>query len=315
MAKRDPDPEPPEEELVEAEPSPVGEQLRQAREATGLSLEDIAAQTRIPQRHLASIETGDWDNLPAPTYTIGFAKSYAGAVGLDRTEIGNQLREEMGGQRFASNSTDVFEPADPRRTMPRGLVIGAIAAVIVLIILMTWLNNRSLNQTNEAEAQTEAPADTSTAKAPATPAPAAQAAAQGPVVLTATAPVWLQVSEKAGPTLFSAMLQPGQTYTVPANATAPVLKTGKPEALKIMVGTSIAPAVGPAATIVSNVSLLPADLLKGPAATGPATTPPAAAPQPAPRPRERRAPPPAAALSPPAAGPPAETPPTTNTGQ
>jgi cytoskeletal protein RodZ len=315
MAKRDPDPEPPEEELVEAEPSPVGEQLRRAREATGLSLEDIAAQTRIPQRHLASIETGDWDNLPAPTYTIGFAKSYAGAVGLDRTEIGNQLREEMGGQRFASNSTDVFEPADPRRTMPKGLVIGAIAAVFVLIVLMTWLNNRSLNQTNEAEAQTEAPADNSTAKAPATPAPAAQAAAQGPVVLTATAPVWLQVSEKAGATLFSAMLQPGQTYTVPANATAPVLKTGKPEALKITVGTSIAPAVGPAATIVSNVSLLPADLLKGPAATGPATPPPAAAPQPAPRPRERRAPPPAAALSPPAAASPAETPPTTNTGQ
>ena len=311
MAKRDPDPEPPEEELVEPEPSPVGEQLRLAREATGLSLEDIAAQTRIPQRHLASIETADWDNLPAPTYTIGFAKSYAGAVGLDRTEIGNQLREEMGGQRFASNSTDVFEPADPRRTMPRGLVIGAIAAVIVLIVLMTWLNNRSLNQTNEAEAQTEAPAETSTATAPSTPpAPAAPAAAQGPVVLTAIAPVWLQVSEKSGPTLFSAMLQPGQTYTVPANATAPMLKTGKPEALKVTVGTSVAPAVGPAATIVSNVSLLPADLLKGPAAAGPAEPPPAAAPQPAPRPRARRAPPPQAAPAPPA-----ETPPTTNTGE
>ena len=310
MAKRDPDPEPPEEELVEPEPSPVGEQLRKAREATGLSLEDIAAQTRIPQRHLASIETADWDNLPAPTYTIGFAKSYAGAVGLDRTEIGNQLREEMGGQRFASNSTDVFEPADPRRTMPRGLVLGAIAAVIVLIVLMTWLNNRSLNQANQAEAQTEVPAEASTAKAPATPAPATpQAAAQGPVVLTATAPVWLQVSEKSGPTLFSAMLQPGQTYTVPANASSPVLKTGKPEALKITVGTSIAPAVGPAATIVSNVSLLPADLLKGPAVAGPAAPPAAAAPPPAPRHRARRLPPPAAPA------PPAETPPTTNTGE
>ena len=312
MAKRDPDPEPLEEELVEPEPSPVGEQLREAREAKGLSLEDVAAQTRIPQRHLASIETGDWDNLPAPTYTIGFAKSYAGVVGLDRTEIGNQLREEMGGQRFASNSTDVFEPADPRRTMPRGLVIGAIGAVIVLIVLMTWLNNRSLSQTNEAEAQTEAPAQPSPApapaSAPATPAPATQAATQGPVVLTATAPVWLQVSEKGGAKLFSAMLQPGQTYTVPANATAPVLKTGKPEALKITVGTSIAPAVGPAATTVSNVSLLPADLMKGPAAVVPAAPAPAAAPPVAPRPRARRAP----TTAPP---PPAETPPTTNTGE
>src|SRR6187551_3436730 len=123
MPKREPDIEPVEEELAEPEISPVGEQLRSAREAKGISLEDLAAQTRIPLRHLASIETGDWDNLPAPTYTIGFAKSYASAVGLDRSEVGNQLREEMGGQRFATNTSDVFEPADPRRTMPKGLVI------------------------------------------------------------------------------------------------------------------------------------------------------------------------------------------------
>jgi cytoskeletal protein RodZ len=306
MAKREPEIEPVEEELVEAEPSPVGEQLRAAREAKGLSLDDVAAQTRIPLRHLASIETSDWENLPAPTYTIGFAKSYAGAVDLDRTEIGNQLREEMGGQRFASTSNDVFEAADPARTMPKGLVIGAIAAVIVLIVLMSWLNRRSLDQT-------EAPAATETnAVAPAAPQqPAAPAAApattQGPVVLTAIAPVWLQVSEQGGASLFSGVLQPGQTYAVPATATAPVLKTGKPEALRINVGNRVAGPVGPAATTVSNVSLLPADLLKAPAAAAPAATP---APQPAAtRPRARtRAPAPA-----PAEAPPAETPPTTNT--
>ena len=74
MPKREPDIEPVEEELAEPEISPVGEQLRSAREAKGISLEDLAAQTRIPQRHLASIETGDWDNLPAATYTIGFLR-------------------------------------------------------------------------------------------------------------------------------------------------------------------------------------------------------------------------------------------------
>src|SRR6476659_3132238 len=245
MAKREPDPEPLDEELVEPELSPVGERLRAAREEKKLSLEDLAAQTRIPQRHLANIETGGWDSLPAPTYTIGFAKSYASAVGLDRIEIGNQLREEMGGARFATSSSDVFEPADPRRTMPKGLVIGAIIAVIVLIALMSWLNNRSLNQTEEPQAQTAAAAPT--APAPATPA-AAPTPAKGPVVLTAAAPVWLQVSEKGGATLFSGMLQPGQTYAVPATATAPVLKTGKPEALRASVGKTVAGPLGPPAT-------------------------------------------------------------------
>src|SRR5437879_1702589 len=136
MAKREPDPEPLEDEQQEPELAPVGERLRAAREGRGLSLEDVAAQTRIPRRHLESIEKAEWDNLPAPTYTIGFAKSYASIVGLERSEIGDQLREEMGGQRFASMAADVFEPADPRRTMPKGLVIGAIAALVLLIAVM-----------------------------------------------------------------------------------------------------------------------------------------------------------------------------------
>lgn len=303
MAKRDPDMEPVEEELTEPELSPVGQQLRAAREAKGLSLEDVAAQTRIPLRHLASIEIADWEHLPAPTYTIGFAKNYAGAVGLDRTEIGTQLREEMGGQRFTSTSNDVFEAADPARTMPKGLVIGAIVVVIVLIVLMSWLNRRSLDQTEPpaaAETNTTAPVP------PQAAAPAALAATQGSVVLTATAPVWFQVAEKGGAILFSGMLQPGQAYTVPATAAAPVLKTGKPEALKITVGNGVAGPVGPPATTVSNVSLLPADLLKAPVAATP--------PQPgAPTARQRapaRAPPAAAPETPP---PSAETPLITNT--
>jgi cytoskeletal protein RodZ len=306
MPKREPEPEPIDEETGPAELPTVGERLRAAREKEGVSLEDVAAQTRIPLRHLQSIETADWDNLPAPTYTVGFAKSYAAAVGLDRNEIGDQLREEMGGQRFANTSADVFEPADPRRTMPKGVVFGAIAAVLVLIVLFSWLNKRSLEpsgaETNAQTVATTAPAPTTPAPAP---KPAAPVTAGQPVVLTATAPVWLQVSERGGASLFSGMLQPGQTYAVPVTATAPVLKTGKPEALKISVGNAVAPPVGPAATTVSNVSLLGADLMKGPA------TVTAAAPGPAPRPRPQRADPAATAPVPA----PAETAPTTNTGQ
>ena len=150
MPKREPEPEPIDEQQVETAPPTVGERLRAAREKSGLSLEDIAAQTRIPQRHLESIETADWDKLPAPTYTIGFAKSYASSVGLDRGDIGDQLREEMGGQRFASSQTEVIEAADPARTMPKWLVLGAVLAVILIIVLMSWLDRRALEPTGQA---------------------------------------------------------------------------------------------------------------------------------------------------------------------
>jgi cytoskeleton protein RodZ len=273
MAKREIEPDPVEEVAVEAQAPTVGERLRAAREEKKLNLEDIAAQTRIPLRHLQSIEGADWDNLPAPTYTVGFAKSYAGAVGLDRTEIGEQLREEMGGQRFAASTAEVFEAADPARTMPKWLVFGAIAAVILLIVIMSWLNRRSLDQTEEpAPAQTAAPAPAPAAQPT---APAAQpAAAQGQVVLTATAPAWIQVTDQ-GKSLFQGELAPGQTYAVPATATAPLLKAGKPEALRINVGSATAPQVGPSGKVATKVSLLPPDLMRGPAQPAAAAANPA----------------------------------------
>ncbi|HEX6410348.1 MAG TPA: RodZ domain-containing protein [Sphingomicrobium sp.] len=258
--------------------SSVGERLKAAREKKKLSLEDIADQTRIPLRHLQNLEAGDWSNLPAPTYTIGFAKSYASAVDLDRTEIGEDLRAEMGGQRFETGSPEVFEPADPARTMPKWLVLSAIGAIALLIIVMTWLNNRSLEpevvEEPAAEVTATAPA-TQPAPGPAQPAQPPAGPATGPVVLTATEPAWIQVTD-GGRTLFSGELAAGQSFTVPQNATAPLLKAGKPEALRVTVGTATTPPIGPAGRVASDVSLAPADLMRGGAT--PSTPAPSAPP-------------------------------------
>lgn len=245
----------------------VGERLRSAREAAGMSLEDVATSTRIPTRHLESIENSDWDRLPAPTYTIGFAKNYAGAVGLDRRDIADQLRGELGGMRPASHPSELYEPADPARSFPKWLLIAAALAVIAVVIGARWWQTREYAADGEPFAD-NAPAEPAaeTAPPPSAPAPAAS----GPVVITANEEVWLQVKDGAA-TLKEGILQAGQSYEVPDAATAPVLMTGKPEALRISVGTADAPPVGPPATTVSNVSLLARDLMAPrPAATAPA---------------------------------------------
>ena len=276
------------EELAEAAVPRVGERLRVAREAKGLSLEDVAAQTRIPQRHLESLESSEWEKLPAPTYTVGFAKNYAGAVDLDRAEVGEALREEMGGPRFTTVAApEVFEPADPARTMPKWLVLGAILGVILIVALMSWLNHRSLEQPDNSAVNQVATAAPSTQAAPVAPQPVA---AQGPVVLAATQAVWLSVKDN-GQILKQGIMQPGETYSVPATATAPMLTTAKAEALNIAVGSAAAPSVGPPATKVT-VSLKPADLMHGPQ--------PSAAPQTSGPPAPRQA---AARSRPSAAGP------------
>ena len=259
----------------------VGQRLRAAREAKGLTIEDVASSTRIPTRHLLSLEESDWGKLPASTYSVGFAKNYAGAVGLDRAEIAEQLRAEMGSELPAHYSTatvDTFEPVDGNRSMPKGIVIGALVALVAIALLLTWLSNRELSGGDGAEpvAQSET----------VTAAPAVVPAAQGPVVITANEVAWIDVRD-GDTVLKQGELAAGQSFEVPASAVRPTLTTAKPEALRISVGTGDAPAIGPAGTRVSNVSLLGADLLRGPGA--PSAAPPvaaapiAAAPRPAPR--------------------------------
>lgn len=180
-------------------------------------------------------------------------------VDLDAREIGDQLRAEMGSTRAVPSAPpEVFEPADPARTMPKALVIGAIIALLVLVGLMSWLNKRSLSDTAVAP-----DVDQSAAVAESAPlaAPAAAPVAQGPVVLSASETLWMTVYDKDGASYFSGMLNPGSDFTVPATATAPLLKTAKPEALIIMVGSAQAPSIGPAGQLIGDVSLLPADLL------------------------------------------------------
>lgn len=265
----------------ESELSTVGQRLRAAREEKGISLDDVASQTRIPLRHLLSLETSSWDQLPAQTYSLGFARSYATTVGLDRTEIADQLRQEMGGQRSKVATAEVFEPADPARTMPKWLVFGAIAAVIALVLLLSWLNERSLSDPGQPAANDPAIAAAAPNQGALSPAPVAQ----GPVAIAASEPVWISVRDGAR-TLYSAELKAGQSYEVPATATAPVLTTGKPEALRISVGTASAPPIGAPATTVRNVSLRGPDLMRGPGAAAQApgaatTTAPAASSAPA----------------------------------
>jgi transcriptional regulator with XRE-family HTH domain len=255
----------------------VGQRLREAREAKGLSIEDIAATTRIPTRHLSSLETSEWDKLPAATYSVGFAKNYAGAVGLDRAEIAEALRLEMGGTRPVTIYPEVYETADPARTMPKGLVFGALALLALVVLGLTWMSSSAM------ESDAPQPAVENVAAPEGELAvPALAPAAAGPVVLSASQPVWIEVKD-GGAILKQGELAVGESYEVPANAVAPVLTTAKPEALRIAVGTSVAPTVGPAGKRVSDVSLRGPDLLRGPAVA-------ASAPAPAPALRPARAP-------------------------
>ena len=65
----------------------IGETLRAARLAKGVSLEEAAAATRIRRSALQALETDEYDALPASVYTRGFLVNYARYLGLHPAEV------------------------------------------------------------------------------------------------------------------------------------------------------------------------------------------------------------------------------------
>jgi len=248
-----------------------------------MTLDDVASITRVPTRHLLHIERGEWDALPAQTYSVGFARAYANAVGLNGSEIGQELRAQLGAPK--NPAAIAYEPADPARVPSRSLAI--VAGIIALLLVVGYAIWRSSSVPGEDPLAEAAAVDQPIVAPPsdalqdpnqATGGPSA-AAPSGPVVLTAGDAVWLRVYEAGGPVLFENTLQPGQRYEVPANAQRPQIRVGRPEALRVTVGQTALPQLGPTGQPIGDVSLLAADLL---ARTQAAPAPTAAAPAPAP---------------------------------
>jgi transcriptional regulator with XRE-family HTH domain len=260
-----------------ADIDPIGNRLKSAREAQGMSLDDVAAKTRVPIRHLQHMEKGEWEALPAPTYSVGFARAYASAVGLNASEIGSELRAQLGaGQKIPAQAA-LYEPADPARVPPQSLAI--IAGIIAILLIGGYLIWRSATVDDDPlEANEIAALENSVIAGPAnevtTPLPPAPAAAApGTVTIAANDEAWLRVYEKGGRTMVEKVFKAGETYQVPATANQPQLITARPNALRVTVGSTAIPTLGPPERTI-DVSLAPADLL---ARTAPASAPPAPA--------------------------------------
>ncbi len=110
----------------------LGDGLRIAREHTGRSLAELAAITRVPSRYLTALEQNDFSTLPNRVFSIGYVRSYAGALGLD---------EQLAVERFKRESPDPSVPLqapvgvafeDARRFSPR-LIVAGLALVLAVV--------------------------------------------------------------------------------------------------------------------------------------------------------------------------------------
>jgi cytoskeletal protein RodZ len=73
----------------------LGELLRRARERRGLTLERVANETKIPQRHLDALEHDNLTAFPSEFYQRAEIRTYARAVGLDQSIALSQLESAL----------------------------------------------------------------------------------------------------------------------------------------------------------------------------------------------------------------------------
>ena len=121
--------------------------LAELRERHGISLREIADQTRIPLRHLEELERGDVSEWPAGVYARSWARDYANLAGIDPdrviaivaplAEVEPSIEEikEVTEQRERAR-VDGLVPLTPMVQLMRK--VAAIAVVLTLIALAAF---------------------------------------------------------------------------------------------------------------------------------------------------------------------------------
>lgn len=84
--------------ISESNPNPYeqekgcGQHLREAREAAGLTVDEVATRLRMPIQVVRSLEQEDWQRLGAPVFVRGQLRSYAKLLGVDLEPLLQQAR-------------------------------------------------------------------------------------------------------------------------------------------------------------------------------------------------------------------------------
>jgi cytoskeletal protein RodZ len=126
-------------EEVRMSPSPLGETLRRARTAKGITIEDAERVTRIPRKYLEALELENFGILPAPVYARGFLRSYAGYLGLEPKEL---MPWFPVGHVEEPALDPLPEMSEPRTWNLNGLIaMGVVGALIAIVVALYAFGN------------------------------------------------------------------------------------------------------------------------------------------------------------------------------
>ena len=221
-------------ELPQPAPSvaSAGAILRQAREAQGLSVSEVANTLKLNPRQIEALESGRYDLLPGFAFAKGFLRNYARLLHLDPAPLLASLQPPE-----SLNAVELSPASNAQGDMPqvgrgrfrRSVIPGVAAALLLLgVVVAGWYYDTLRKKPADdlmANLPTPSPAPADAQLAPVAPAGAtpteAAPAAPGAAVPAATPP---EAAIQAAP----AAVAPAATEAAPSAPPAPAA-TDKPQ--------------------------------------------------------------------------------------
>jgi cytoskeletal protein RodZ len=202
-----------------------GATFKKARESKGVSLDQIAKETRISTRFLAAIENEEFQLLPGGIFNKGFVRAFAETVGLDPDQAVADY-ERLVAVREPSDLPQSATP-DASKTDHRlyPIAVGVLAVAIAIFYIVTRDAGRSpeIPSPPPVAAPAAQPEPTVTApEAPAAgtsntvpepePAPVPPPNAQALTLdIEAREKTWIKVTSDGNAVVHGEILEPGMT--------------------------------------------------------------------------------------------------------
>jgi cytoskeletal protein RodZ len=190
----------------------IGILLRQARESSGLSFDDVAKRTNIRARVIQDLEAENFASSGGNAYARGHIRSIARVIKANPDLLVEEFNQTVGEEDRPMidllQENNVAQPNREKKNISYKAMAYAAAAIVALVVLVpTGMSFMHTSNSVKKVAPSQAPAVASNT------AVATKTSATSVVVTAVNGKTWLGVTDSNGNQVFSGQIRQGESQS------------------------------------------------------------------------------------------------------